>query len=677
MGSKPDLDQAKNLVEVARWQAQHNPERIAVTYLPTGDGEEQEHNLTFGRLDEQARALASELLKNGQPGDRALLLYPSGLDSIIAIYACLYAGMVGVFVGLPRPDASLDPLQAAAERSGAALALTTAAYLAGIRPRVDQSPLQSLCWLATDEALRKAGADGWQPPDTDRDSLAFLLFTSGSTSMPKGVMISHGGVIGEMEALEKQLHIRPDTVGVSWSPLYHIGGLILPLIMPASGMRFVFMSPQSFLERPIRWLKALSKYRASVSSTFNFGIQISVERTTPEERSQLDLSTCTDIVIGGERLRADLIEKFLQTYAPYGFPRSGLKPAFGLTETIGTTTIFDAGSDGYKSYALDLDAVKVGKVALAAPNAEKPQVHVGCGKPVPGKRVVIVDPNTLRACPPDTMGEIWAFNGRIAQGYWKNPEATKEIFQAYLADTNEGPFFRTGDIGCFIEGDLVVTGRIKEMVILHGKNYFAQDLEKTIETAHPQLVPGSMAAFALSDDSEERLGFACEVAGEVGDAEADRIISAVREAVAREQHETVHLVGLVKSGGLPRSSSGKLLRYACRESLVSGALDMIKLSRLEDPGEQLPDEDGSGYAAPRTAIERALAGIWASVLRKARVGVNDNFFDLGGDSLLAAQILAQVQDVFLVELPAHLLFKTTTVAGMAALITEARKKQVS
>ncbi len=667
----PILEEASNLVELAQWQAQHNPDRIALTFLPKG--EDEERILTYAELDRRARALAVRLLRNGKPGDRALLLCPSSLDAIVGLYGCLYAGIIGVFTTLPRPDSTLTALQSIADYSGAKLALTTTSYLAGIRDSVNSSALKSLCWLATDETLLDAQLDDWRPPDVTRESLALLMFTSGSTAEPKGVMYSHGTIIREMSVTGRGVHLRPETVMVSWSPLYHIGGILMPLIMTATGMRFVFMPPQAFLERPIRWLNAMSKYRGSISSSFNFGLQICIERTTPEERARLNLSACESLVIGGERLRADLVERFFETFAPVGLLRSAIRPGYGLTETLGFVSIRDPGLNGFQSYALSLDKLERNRVVQVDPAAEKAQIHMGCGLSMPEKRAIIVDPITLKTCPANVPGEIWIFSEGIASGYWNRPAETQEIFQAYTADTNDGPYFRSGDIGCVIGDDLVITGRMKEMIILHGKNYFSQDLEKTVETAHPQLIPGSIAAFPLTVGDEERLAVACETKGEVEDAAAAEIIHAVRSAIANDQQQAVYLVALVRPGTLPRSATGKLLRFACRESLLSAQLDMIKLSRLADL-ETAPVETESGYIAPRTAIERALVGIWSSVLGKAHIGVNDNFFDQGGDSLLGVQLLAQVQDVFQIELPAQLLFKTTTIAGMAALITEYRQR---
>ncbi len=671
MISLPDLNEASSVIDLARWQVQHNPDQIAFTFLP--DGEDEAYDLTYRELDLRARALAAALQKYGKPGERALLLYPSGLDAIVGLFGCIYAGMVCTWTNLPRPDSSLEPIRAIAATSGATLALTSSAYLALIRDRTQQSGLQSLCWLATDELEQAANPDDWQPPHLTRDSLMALMFTSGSTSIPKGVMVTQGGILNELEYTRQYFRVSNDMVFVTWSPMYHIGGLLSPFRIFGYSARLVFMPPQAFLERPIRWLKAITRYRSYAGASFNFGLSICMSRTTEEERTGLDLSSLEILTIGGEQIQVGLVEEFVRIFSKYGLKRRAIRFIYGLTETYGSGSVSRDRPEGFQAYFLDQKELALNKLVLGDPATDKGRFHAGCGNEYADKRVVIVDPLTRKPCLPGETGEIWISDQNMTKGYWDRPEQTRETFEGYLADTDEGPFLRTGDIGGLIDDNLVITGRMKEMIILHGKNYFSQDLEKTVESVHPALTPGSIAAFAIEAGDQERLAVLCEVKAEVSDIQADEIIHAVRLAIARDQQQAVYLVGLVKTGSLPRSTSGKLLRFACRESLLSAQLDMIKLSRLEDP-EAAPVESVSKYAAPRSAIERALVGIWSSVLGKARIGINDNFFDLGGDSLLGAQVLSQVQDVFQVELPTHLVFKTTTIAGMAALIVELRDK---
>jgi acyl carrier protein/predicted Rdx family selenoprotein len=293
---------------------------------------------------------------------------------------------------------------------------------------------------------------------------------------------------------------------------------------------------------------------------------------------------------------------------------------------------------------------------------------------VADKKIIIVDPESLTQCPPDRIGEIWLSGTGIAQGYWNRPEETQITFQAYLTDTGEGPFLRTGDLGFFADDDLVITGRLKDLVIIRGKNYYSQDLERTVESRHPALQPGGGAAFAITMGEEEQLAIMHEVKRDYSNLDADEVIQSIRRAVAQDQELPVYAVALVKAGALPRTPSGKIQRFRCRADFMAGRLDAIKISRLQDlSSSKTPDDEKSGYVAPRTPIERALVGIWAGVLGLGRIGIHDNFFELGGDSLKVTQILSQVQDVFQVELAARSPFDSPTIAGMAAAIGAARQ----
>jgi acyl-CoA synthetase (AMP-forming)/AMP-acid ligase II len=670
MVQNPEITLDLTLVDLARWQAANNPDRIPFTFLP--DGEELEFNLTFRELDQRARKVAAWIQSKAQPGDRALLMYPLGLDLLIGLYSCWYAGITAVALGLPRPNAPLTAQEIVADQSQAKFVLSTAAYQAAFSSQVSQSSLQSLCWLATDQVPEAISLDDWRQPQITPESLALLVYTSGSTNDPKAVMVSQGGLVGEILPFSERYFLDPEAIFVSYAPLYHIGGLLFCCLPVGNGMRYIFMPVQSFIERPMRWLNAMSRYKAQASGCFNFGFQSCVDRTTPEERAGLDFSHWKVCAAGGERVRPDLLELFEKTFSPYGFHAGVLAPSYGSTETHGIVSV-RVSPAGFRTFHLDQGALESNRVILADPHLTRTQQHVGCGTHLSNKRLILVNPNTLNRCAPDEIGEIWVDSAHVAKGYWKRPDDTKDTFQAYTADTQEGPYLRTGDMGCLIDGDLIITGRIKDMIILHGKNYYSQDLEKTAEQSHPAILPGSSAAFPYQDANEECLAIACEVRPDTADIDLDPVISAVRKAISQDQGQAVHLVALVKKGTLPRTPTGKIQRAACRTGLDSGQLKAIKVNRLESAGNAHAEEP-DGYIAPRTSIERALVGIWSGVLGKQRIGVRDNFFDLGGDSLLGTQVVAQVQDVFQVELSASLPFVSPTIESMAQIIIDLRKK---
>lgn len=674
MNESLDLSSFLSSVEVLQWRAKENPDKIAVTFLEDG---EREINLTYQELDDRARTLAVWIQKFAQPGDRVVMLYPASIDSIVSFYACMYAGVVGVLTGLPRPNSSLENLEAVVEQSGAISALTTSSYLSSIQNLLKQSSLQSFTWISSDQISSEIHADQWQKPELNRETLALLIFTSGSTNVPKGVMISQNNLLTEMKAAFSILHLNLETVAVSFAPLYHVGGIFFPTVLPASGLRLVFFPTQSFVERPIRWLNAISRYQGTISFSFNFGLQSVIERTTPEERASLDLSSWNACVIGGERIRADLLESFYQLFKPQKFQKEAFQAAYGLTESFGFVTLSRPDPAGIRSYALDQAALGQNQVKILSADADleskKGLWHVSCGVENPAKHTIIVNPQTHEICGPDQVGEIWILRENLSKGYWNRPEETEESFCAYTANTNDGPYFRTGDLGCFINDELIVTGRIKEMIILHGKNFYAQDIERSVDASHPALIKGALAAFPYPYQNEERLAIMAEIKQGASETEIEDAIRAIRLAVARDQQQSVFLITLIKQGTIYRATNGKIIRYACRNSLLNGQLDAVKISYQVMDSEKPNEADGSSeYVAPSNPIERALSGIWSSVLGKTKISVNDNFYDIGGDSLTGMQILSQIEDVFQVEIPQNTPVETFTISSLSRLITELR-----
>jgi acyl-CoA synthetase (AMP-forming)/AMP-acid ligase II/acyl carrier protein len=666
-----NLTEFSNLVELAMWQAKNNPDRKVITFLPNGEAEQLD--LTFKDLDRRARTAAVWFQTLARMGDRAIILCPQGIEFIVSLYGCLYAGIIPVLTNIPRPNSSLQPLQTTVEDSGAILILTTAPMLAALRPSIENTSLKLIPWLALDQIPDDILQDRWIFPDLSRDSIAWLVYTSGSTNNPKGVIFTHGGFLDEFEPVSLRLGLISDTVVVTWAPFYHIAGIYWILLLLGSGMHFVFMPTQAFMERPARWLETITRFHASVSFTFNFGLQAAIDQISLAKRTEFDLSSLKICLVGGERIRSDLLEQFSLAYSPFGFKRDSFVAGYGSTEILGFGTA-EPRPGGFKTYALDPTGLEQNQVRLIDPSSPKALKLVGCGKYLQNKVISIVDPETRKISPPDRIGEIWVASKNISIGYWNRPQETSESFNVSLADSNDCSYYRSGDLGFFQNDDLVITGRIKDMVILHGKNYFSQDFENSVIFCHPAIAAGGVAAFPILINEEERLAIACEIKQDTHPTHLDEIISAVRRAIAKDQQQTVFIVALVKAGSLPRTPNGKLQRFAVLRDLNANHLDMIHISRLDELA-PLAQSEITGYVAASTPIERALAGIWSSVLNIERVGVNDNFFDLGGDSLLGTQILSQIQDVFQVEIPTQTIFETPTVASMAKLINKLRQEQ--
>lgn len=657
------------LVELLRCRAEEQPHQQAYTFLK--DGETDAVEWTYAQLDQQARQIAAWLQQVGVPRDRVLLLYPAGLEYIAAFFGCLYADMIAVPAYPPRLNRPAPRLQAIAADTTAQLALTTTPILTDLQRRFDQMPeLKALRWLATDQPENGPAAGDWRHPRLTGETLAFLQYTSGSTNTPIGVQLSHANLLHNLSLIQHGLKVDLTSSFFSWLPLYHDMGLIGNVLEPLyAGIPLVLSSPTSFIERPIRWLQAITRYKSTISGGPNFAYQLCIDRITPEERVNLDLSSWQVAFCAAEPIRAETLERFFAAFASCGFRRKALYPCYGLAEA----TLIVSGGVGPAEpiiCAVERTAIEQNRVVEASPHSDNSQQFVGCGQTLLDQKIVIVDPESRAPVAADQVGEIWTASPSISSGYWQRVEATRTNFQAYLADTNSGPYLRTGDLGFVKNGELFVTGRIKELIIIHGRNYYPQDIEQTAEQSHPALQPSGSAAFSIPVNGQEQLVIVHEVKRSQRHVAVAEVAQAVRRAVAEAQELPIYAVVLVKPSRVPRTSSGKIQRNLCRKEFLAGDLEMLDVSYLGDnpvvagAEEPLPD-----FVAPGTPIEQALAGIWGEVLGLNRVGRSDNFFELGGDSLLATQVISQIREMFQVELSLSRLFELPTVAELAEAVS--------
>jgi acyl-CoA synthetase (AMP-forming)/AMP-acid ligase II len=584
---------SSTLVELLRWRAFHHPDRRAYTFLIDGDVEKA--HLTYRELDHQARAIGALLQSLEATGERALLLYPPGLEYIAAFLGCLYASVIAVPVYPPDParlSRTLPRLQGIIKDAQPSLALTTAAISSMVEHLFGQDPgLQVMRWLATDDVASNL-AEGWQDPTVSSNTLAFLQYTSGSTAAPKGVIVSHGNLMYNERMIKQAMEHTEQSTCVSWLPPYHDMGLIGTLLQPLYiGASCSFMSPLDFLQKPFRWLQAISRYRAHTSGAPNFAYDLCVRKITPEERATLDLSSWRVACNGAEPIRYQTLELFARTFEPCGFRQEAFYPCYGLAEA----TLLVSGSLKSSSPVIlavqrpPLEQRRV--VAISAHNGNT-QTLVGCGQSWLEEKIIIVDPQSLSRCPPDQVGEIWVSGPNVAEGYWNRPEETEHTFRAYLADTGEGPFLRTGDLGILKDGELFVTGRLKDLVIIDGRNHYPQDIELTVEQSHPALRPGCCAAFSVDVAGEERLIVLAEVDrryqserchhGVTSGFDPERrvmlnvetVVKTIRRSVAEDHAVGVYAVVLLKAGSIPKTSSGKIQRHACRASFLDDALEV-------------------------------------------------------------------------------------------------------
>ncbi|HJT57575.1 MAG TPA: AMP-binding protein [Ktedonobacteraceae bacterium] len=642
------------LLEISQWRASQQAEEQIYTFLAN---DRESISLTYAELDRRARAVAAKLQSLQADDERVLLLYPPGMEYIVAFFGCLYAGAVAVPAYPPHMNRSISRLLAIIEDAQPKVILTDTRTIADIRQRfsatIDRDAMQ---WIAI-ESLEEGIEDMWQSPCVTENSLAFLQYSSGSTGAPKGVMLSHKNILHNVAHLSKRGEHTLESRGVTWLPPYHDMGLIGGIIQPLyAGFPTVCMSSTSFLQRPIRWLQAISTYRATHSVGPNFAYAHCVKKITPEECVSLDLSCWRVAYCGAEPVHAETLERFAATFAPHGFKRQAFYPCYGLAEA---TLIATGGLAHAEPVITSFDAkeLRQNRVVPASPSSNAVKTLVGCGQILPDQQLRIVDPQTLQECPPDRVGEIWISGPSIAQGYWNKPAESSHTFGAFIADTGEGPFLRTGDAGFLVEEELFVAARLKDLIILHGNNYYPQDIEATTGTSHPALRQNCTAAFSIEVENEERLIIVQEIDRQHRDLDVEAICQIIREAVLYSHDIVAHTIVLIKHGSIPKTSSGKIQRFLCREEFLAQRLNILGTSTIVEAQE-------SQHIAPRNPLEQALVDIWKEVLGIEQVGVDDNFFALGGESLMATELISRMQDTFQREIPLRILFENATIAGI-------------
>ena len=560
------------LVEILRYRSSTQPHTQAFTFLE--DGETQELTLTYHELDQRSRATAAQLQALGLSGERAILLYSPGLDYLTAFFGCLYAGVVAVPAYPPRNGRNTPRIQAIIKDAQAAIILTTTTILTTTQSLLAKETNQrNLRWLTTDN-LAQGIEDSWQQVAIDAQTLAFLQYTSGSTSTPKGVMLSHGNLLHNAAATYQIMEHSLESQFVSWLPIYHDMGLIGGILQPLyGGFPCVLMSPASFLQRPYRWLQAISRYRGTTSGGPNFAYELCIQRITPEQKSTLDLSSWSVAFNGAEPIRQETLMRFSAAFAECGFRQEAFYPCYGMAEaTLMVSGGIKEALPPCKTVAKS--SLEKNLVVEASANSEDTQTFVGCGQNLPQQQIVIAHPETLTSCDSNEVGEIWVSGPSVGQGYWNRPLETEQIFHAYLQDTGEGPFLRTGDLGFLHNGELFITGRAKDLIIIRGRNLYPQDIELTAEHSHSSLRLGSGAAFSIEVENEERLVIVQELEFRAK-PNLEEVIAAIRQAVTQEHEVQVYAVALVRPGTISKTSSGKIQRRATKADFLAGKLEVV------------------------------------------------------------------------------------------------------
>ena len=654
------------VVSLLRMRAEQQPDQIAYAFVPES-GPPQE--VTYSELDRQARAIACMLADLDARGQPALLLYPPGLEYIAAFFGCLYAGVIAVPTCPPDPlrlDRSLPRLAAVARDAIPSAVLTTAAIGAAVGSPSGSVPELSRLPVITTDEVPAVHSRAWDSAQVCAESIALLQYTSGSTSAPKGVVLTHRNLMSNSELIFRLFGHSKESRGMIWLPPHHDMGLIGGIIQPLyGGFPMTLMAPADFLRRPLRWLAEISRTRATTSGGPNFAYDLCVRKTTPEERKRLDLSSWQVAFNGSEPIRAETMEDFAQAFAPAGFRREAFHPCYGLAEaTLIVTGGIPRSRRDVKSF--DAAGLRYGSAISGTTHARSRRL-VSCGLASHDRHVVVVDPDTRVERAAGHVGEIWISGHSVARSYWRQPAGTGATFGARLAGTGEGPFLRSGDLGFVLGRQLFVTGRIKDLIVIRGRNHHPQDIELTAERSSAVLRRGCAAAFAVpdgdqeraadgdqeraADGDQERLVVAHEITRQAGQVNVGEVAGAVRAAVAAEHEVQVHTVVLVPPGGIPKTSSGKIQRGLCAAMFADGQLAELGRSAIS------PRAEVGQFHLRRSVLPFVPAGYRRGMLRDylrallasacgidaAKLAADAPLLALGIDSCAAISIQQSIQ----------------------------------
>jgi acyl-CoA synthetase (AMP-forming)/AMP-acid ligase II/acyl carrier protein len=654
----------------------------AVLYTFLVDGEVETDSLTYRQVDIRARAVAAHLQSMTKGKDaRVLLLFPPGLDYITAFFGCLYAGVTAVPLYPPRLDLPLDRFKAVVADAQATMVLTDSAIFMLAQHYLVNSPeLAGLQWVAVD-TIPDDIANLWTKPALTADSLAFLQYTSGSTAEPKGVMICHANLLHNLAHIYQCFNHSPESRGVIWLPPYHDMGLIGGILQPLyGGFPVVLMSPLDFLKQPLYWLKAITRYQATTSGGPNFAYDLCVRKISPSQREQLDLSSWHIAFNGAEPVRYETLTRFTEAFASSGFRQEAFYPCYGLAEA---TLIVSGGEATTVPVTHTIDRTALSQSKISPPHmSQNKHILVSSGQTLPDQELIIVDFHTAVPCPPQHIGEIWLKGPSIASGYWHNTQATDMAFNAYLAHTGEGPYFRTGDLGYVNQNNLFVTGRIKDLIIFHGRNYYPQDIEQTVEQSHPALRPGRTVAFAVSTADQEKLVVAQEIRPQYQNGlDTNEVIQTIRQAILQENGIQPDIILLLEKESLPKTSSGKIQRYLCRQQFLSNELNIIAQSRAQQVvGNQT-------LLTHRVDVQARLRTVTDSVAKHAllinylqsqtahylqtdpnQIDVQKSFIALGVDSIMAVELANTIEEDLGVTLPMVFILEGKSIYQLAMQI---------
>jgi acyl-CoA synthetase (AMP-forming)/AMP-acid ligase II/acyl carrier protein len=662
----------KTLTDILKWRAANQPTKTAYIYLL--DGEVRSDSLTYLELFQRAKKLAQVLTQLDMQDERAMLLFPSGLDFIVAFFGCLLAKTVAVPGYPPKRNRSINRLKTMFEDCTAKVVITTSAVAQNMDSfRDDLEGVSDLPWVTVDDLEVSHGCGDvnftydQELPDVFESDLAFLQYTSGSTAAPKGVMVCHSNIMNNEIQIRNCAENNRDTVVVGWLPIFHDLGLIGNVLNPFFvGYLSILMSPNSFLQKPIRWLQAISKYKASTSGGPNFAYQLCVDRISEDECVGLDLSGWNTAFNGAEPVTKQTLKAFSEKFSFIGFKESSFLPCYGMAEC----TLYSTGhrSPYYVTVDKNLFESNAVKEVLIDEHDQKNLVASGINHE--GQLLRIVDPVSKKSCS-GTVGEIWLNGPHVASGYWNRPDLNETVFNAFMRDTKEGPFLRTGDMGFLTENkELVVTGRLKDMLIINGRNVYPQDIE-VIVGEFEAVNQYSVVSVGIDVNGSQEIAVIAELNRAFLKRIDDQLCSEIVKAVYDAVDITVSKIIFLKPLAMPKTTSGKVQRVLCRHTLESDSFDSVfswPQVACSDKETLDPVNLSSNSKEELTEIEREMLTVFKSVIQIDDMTIDTNFFEMGGNSVMATQIQYKIEEEFVVQVELSDFFEKPTIRELSVVV---------
>ena len=646
-----------SILDILDYRAEMHPEKDAFIYLEYEGDKKKETHLTFRQLANEAKEIAGYLQSVCTTGERAMLLYPPGLEFIKAFFGCLYAGVTGIpsYHNISRKR--LSKTASLITDSGASYILCPD-HLAERLSRIFENQIPV---IPTDKNRK----EGYSPVPVNENTIAYLQYTSGSISTPKGVMISHGNIMHNEKLLRQAFNFSFSSVGVCWLPHHHDMGLVLNILMPVyAGSTYVLQSPFDFMQMPYRWLEAFSDYKGTHGGAPNFAYDLLSKTVSQADAQKLNLSAIKTLWNGAEPVRYQSMSGFYHRFKQQGLCEAAIYPSYGMAETTLIISGEKPVSQSYNYIEVDSEIMEKEKRIRISSDSKRSQILVSNGKVIEGETFVkIVDPDTAVECAPDQIGEIWVSSPSVALGYWNKPEETKACFRAHITGINDRHFFRTGDVGFIHKDEIYITGRLKDLIIIRGVNYLPHDMEYTAEKAHSALRPDSSAAFSIPVDGEERLALVVEIRRDfMNRIDPDELLTTIRTAISENHELQLYTLVAVSQGQVPKTTSGKIQRKLCKDLLLKNQLNFIFQDTLGNDTvqySQIPDHaEPEKTALTHDEIESQLISHISKSLKidKSRVKSARNLISLGLDSLTLTTLKQFVENEFYISIELSDLF---------------------